>query len=66
MDLTPLVPPTETPWIPVDPLHPDLERFPRFKHARPIVVKVQAGDMLYLPGELLYTFISFFYLIYMY
>lgn len=52
MDLTPLDPPTETPWIPVDPLHPDLERFPRFKHARPIVVKVQAGDMLYLPGKL--------------
>lgn len=52
MDLTPLDPPTETPWIPVDPLHPNLERFPRFKYARPIVVKVKAGEMLYLPGEL--------------
>ncbi|KAI7875142.1 Clavaminate synthase-like protein [Lichtheimia hyalospora FSU 10163] len=50
MELTPLDPPTETPWIPVDPLHPNLERFPRFKHARPIVVKVQAGDILYLPA----------------
>lgn len=60
MDLTPLDPPTETPWIPVDPLHPDLERFPRFKYARPIVVKVKAGEMLYLPGEL-HTYTGFFF-----
>ncbi|KAG0189487.1 JmjC domain-containing protein 7 [Apophysomyces sp. BC1034] len=41
---------THTPWIPVDPLHPDLERFPRFAHAHPIVVTVNEGEMLYLPA----------------
>ncbi|KAF7728447.1 JmjC domain-containing protein 7 [Apophysomyces ossiformis] len=41
---------SHTPWIPVDPLHPDLERFPRFKHAHPIIVTVKEGDMLYLPA----------------
>ncbi|KAG2224363.1 hypothetical protein INT45_006763 [Circinella minor] len=48
--LTPLDPPMKTPWIPVDPLHPDLERYPRFQHAKPIVVTVEKGEMLYLPA----------------
>lgn len=38
------------PWIPVDPANPDLRRFPRFKHARPLQVTLKRGDMLYLPA----------------
>lgn len=38
------------PWIPVDPLEPDLDRYPRFKHAHPVTVRLEAGDMLYLPA----------------
>ncbi|KAI8149323.1 putative pla2g4b [Fennellomyces sp. T-0311] len=49
-ELKPLDPPMQTPWIPVDPLDPDLDRFPRFKHAKPIIVTVEKGDMLYLPA----------------
>ncbi|KAI8368725.1 JMJD7-PLA2G4B protein-like protein [Blakeslea trispora] len=41
---------SKTPWIPVNPLDPDLTRFPRFCHARPITVTVDEGDMLYLPA----------------
>lgn len=43
-------PPLKIPWIPVDPVAPDLSRFPRFAHARPITVTLQTGDMLYLPA----------------
>ena len=38
------------PWIPVDPLKPDLVRFPQFAKARPVVTTVHAGEMLYLPS----------------
>ncbi|KAI8361827.1 jmjC domain-containing protein 7 [Choanephora cucurbitarum] len=41
---------SKTPWIPVDPLNPDFDRFPRFRHARPITVTVKEGEMLYLPA----------------
>ncbi|KAI9311097.1 putative phospholipase, partial [Dichotomocladium elegans] len=50
MRLKPLDPPMETSWIPIDPLHPDLQKYPRFQYARPIVVTVEEGDMLYLPA----------------
>ncbi|KAL0081388.1 jmjC domain-containing protein 7 [Phycomyces blakesleeanus] len=50
LELVPIHPPTKTPWIPVDPLSPDYTRFPRFRHAKPLIITVQEGDMLYLPA----------------
>ncbi|GAA5986594.1 hypothetical protein JCM10908_003817 [Rhodotorula pacifica] len=38
------------PWIPIDPLAPDLARHPRYALARPMRVTLQAGDQLYLPA----------------
>ncbi|GAA5904713.1 hypothetical protein JCM6882_008354 [Rhodosporidiobolus microsporus] len=38
------------PWIPVDPLAPDLAQYPRFELARPMKVTLRKGDMLYLPA----------------
>ncbi len=38
------------PWIAVDPLDPDLEKYPQFTKARPLTVTVKAGEMLYLPS----------------
>ncbi len=38
------------PWIPVDPDHPDLEKYPLFEHASPVTVRVEKGDTLYLPS----------------
>ncbi|GAA6037845.1 hypothetical protein JCM8097_005067 [Rhodosporidiobolus ruineniae] len=43
-------PPLLVPWIPVDPLAPDLEAYPRFRLARPMRVTLEKGDMLYLPA----------------
>ncbi|XP_072320345.1 bifunctional peptidase and (3S)-lysyl hydroxylase JMJD7 isoform X2 [Eucyclogobius newberryi] len=40
----------KVPWIPLDPLDPDLARFPEFSSARPLQVTVRAGEMLYLPS----------------
>ena len=37
-------------WIPIDPLKPDLERYPNYAHCRPLEVTVEAGEMLYLPA----------------
>ncbi|XP_070565447.1 bifunctional peptidase and (3S)-lysyl hydroxylase JMJD7-like [Ptychodera flava] len=38
------------PWIPVDPLNPDLEKYPEFSKAKPIHCTVKAGQTLYLPS----------------
>ena len=39
------------PWIAVDPSSPvDLGVFPLYAHARPITVRVRAGEALYLPA----------------
>ena len=38
------------PWIPIDPLAPDLGKFPRYALARPMRVTLHAGDQLYLPA----------------
>ncbi|KAG0661517.1 hypothetical protein C6P46_003929 [Rhodotorula mucilaginosa] len=38
------------PWIPIDPLAPDLVEFPRYALARPMRVTLHAGDQLYLPA----------------
>ncbi|XP_077395555.1 bifunctional peptidase and (3S)-lysyl hydroxylase JMJD7 isoform X5 [Festucalex cinctus] len=40
----------KVPWIPVDPLDPDLERYPAYRRARPLRCSVKAGEMLYLPS----------------
>nr|CAD7594021.1 unnamed protein product [Timema genevievae] len=38
------------PWICIDPLDPDLDSYPLFKKAHPVMVRVEAGDALYLPS----------------
>ncbi|XP_059208773.1 bifunctional peptidase and (3S)-lysyl hydroxylase JMJD7 [Centropristis striata] len=40
----------KVPWIPLDPLDPDLDRFPQYRKVQPIRVTVKAGEMLYLPS----------------
>lgn len=40
----------KVPWIPLDPLNPDLSRFPEYSLARPTHCTVRAGEMLYLPS----------------
>ncbi|KAM4724631.1 bifunctional peptidase and (3S)-lysyl hydroxylase JMJD7 isoform 3-T3 [Anableps anableps] len=40
----------KVPWIPLDPLDPDLERFPQYRLAQPLWCTVKAGEMLYLPS----------------
>lgn len=50
-------PETLVPWISVDPLKPDYERFPLFKHATPYRVTLKQGDILYLPS-LWFHFVS--------
>ncbi|TNN87357.1 JmjC domain-containing protein 7 [Liparis tanakae] len=49
--LTPTTPaPRQVPWIPLDPLDPDLDRYPEYRKARPLRCSVKAGEMLYLPS----------------
>lgn len=38
------------PWISIDPLKPDLDKYPRFGKAKIISCTVNAGEMLYLPS----------------
>ncbi|XP_056152337.1 bifunctional peptidase and (3S)-lysyl hydroxylase JMJD7 isoform X2 [Lampris incognitus] len=40
----------KVPWIPLDPLNPDLDRYPDYSRARPLHCTVRAGEMLYLPS----------------
>lgn len=40
----------KVPWIPVDPLDPDLVRYPQFRMVKPLQVTVRAGEVLYLPS----------------
>ncbi|XP_040054587.1 bifunctional peptidase and (3S)-lysyl hydroxylase JMJD7 isoform X2 [Gasterosteus aculeatus] len=40
----------KVPWIPLDPLDPDLDRYPEYRRARPLRCSVKAGEMLYLPS----------------
>lgn len=40
----------QVPWIPLDPLAPDLARYPSYSQARALCCTVQAGEMLYLPA----------------
>lgn len=41
---------TNVPWIPLDPLNPDYERYPSYRLAKPLQCTVKAGEMLYLPS----------------
>ena len=38
------------PWIEVDPLNPDFDRFPEYQNAHPLKLRLNAGDVLYLPS----------------
>jgi len=38
------------PWICIDPLSPDLETYPQYKHSHPVRCRIYAGDVLYLPS----------------
>ncbi|KAG7235777.1 hypothetical protein CRUP_016724, partial [Coryphaenoides rupestris] len=40
----------KVPWIPLDPLAPDLVRYGSYRSARPLLCRVSAGEMLYLPS----------------
>lgn len=40
----------KVPWIPLDPLDPDLDQYPQYLRARPLHCSVKAGEMLYLPS----------------
>lgn len=55
LQLKALNPTMKTPCTPVDPTNPDLERYPRFRYAKPITVTVREGEMLYLPGMVQYA-----------
>lgn len=43
-------PPTQVPWLSVDPFQPDLQSCPRFKQAQGFEVHLHKGDVLYLPA----------------
>lgn len=38
------------PWIVIDPLKPDLVEYPDYQDASPVMCRVNAGDVLYLPS----------------
>uniref|UniRef100_A0A671DVX8 Bifunctional peptidase and (3S)-lysyl hydroxylase JMJD7 n=1 Tax=Rhinolophus ferrumequinum TaxID=59479 RepID=A0A671DVX8_RHIFE len=40
----------KVPWIPLDPLAPDLARYPSYSQAQALHCTVRAGEMLYLPA----------------
>ncbi|KAG8126141.1 putative JmjC domain-containing protein [Naja naja] len=40
----------KVPWIPLDPLSPDLKRYPVYTQAKPLRCTVKSGEMLYLPS----------------
>ncbi|KAK7098131.1 bifunctional peptidase and (3S)-lysyl hydroxylase JMJD7-like isoform X2 [Littorina saxatilis] len=40
----------QVPWIAVDPLSPDVARYPQYANCRPVEVTVHAGQTLYLPS----------------
>jgi jumonji domain-containing protein 7 len=37
-------------WANLDPLEPDLKAYPQYKNANVYKVRINAGDMLYLPS----------------
>ena len=47
---TELPPLAKVPWIAIDPLNPDLEKYPMYGNTSPVTCTVNAGEMLYLPS----------------
>lgn len=41
---------SQVPWIPLDPLAPDLARYPSYSQVQALCCTVRAGEMLYLPA----------------
>lgn len=41
---------TKLPWIAIDPLNPDLDKYPKYAKANPVTCTINAGEMLYLPS----------------
>ena len=41
---------SQVPWIPLDPLAPDLAEYPSYSQAQALHCTVQTGEMLYLPA----------------
>ncbi|KYM98552.1 JmjC domain-containing protein 7 [Cyphomyrmex costatus] len=41
---------TSTPWICIDPLNPDYEKYPEYRNIHNLKVTLRAGDILYLPS----------------
>lgn len=39
-----------TSWVSIDPLNPDYDKFPEYKRASVYKVRVNKGDILYLPS----------------
>lgn len=37
-------------WVSIDPLAPDLKKYPNFQSANVYKVRINAGDILYLPN----------------
>lgn len=40
----------EIPWIDIDPLNPDYDKYPFYRHAHKIQCTVRKGDLFYLPS----------------
>ena len=38
------------PWVAIDPLFPDFNKYPSYRHAHQLKVTVNPGDLLYLPS----------------
>lgn len=38
------------PWISVDPLNPDLDKYPEYRKATQVCCRVRKGEMLYMPS----------------
>ncbi|KYN41660.1 JmjC domain-containing protein 7 [Trachymyrmex septentrionalis] len=41
---------TSTPWICIDPLNPNYEKYPEYRNTHNLKVTLRAGDILYLPS----------------
>lgn len=42
--------PIEIEWVSIDPLNPDLKKYPNYSNANIYKVRINAGDILYLPS----------------
>lgn len=42
--------PSCVPWVAIDPLKPDLKKYPNYKNSSPLTITIYPGDLLYLPS----------------